>query len=104
MSGQIPVGVRTFQEAEHRDCSGRTDVDGQLVLPHRELLDIFRKAAHNPGAVFVHIVGLGLVLVGWVHQRRLQLSNVVPRRRSRVNRVLGRGHGIVSARRGDASR
>jgi hypothetical protein len=62
---------RTFQEAEDGDNSSRAYVDGQFVLPHRELLDVFGQASHNPSTVFVHVVRLGLVLVGRVHNGRL---------------------------------
>lgn len=65
-------GGPTLQEREDGDNTRWADVDGQFVLPHRELLDVLGQAAHQPRAVPVQVVGLGLVLVGRVDDRRLQ--------------------------------
>lgn len=47
------LGSHTLEEGEDRNDARRGNVDGELVLPDRELLDVFGKAAHHPSAVLV---------------------------------------------------
>ena len=43
----------TLEEREDGDNAGGADIDGQLVLPDRELLDVLGQASHKPRAVLV---------------------------------------------------
>ena len=52
-----------LQEAHHRDDPRRRHVDGQLVLPHRELLHVLGHTRHDVLPVLVQAFGLVLVLV-----------------------------------------
>lgn len=63
-----------FQEAHDRDDAGGRNVDRELVLPHRELLNVFGQAGHDILAVLVQALGLVLVLVGGVDDRRAKSS------------------------------
>lgn len=81
--------ILTLEEGKHRDNTSRRDIDGELILPDGELLHVFGHAAHQPGAVSVHVVGFALVLVGRVDKRRLELSNVISGCLPRVWRIFG---------------
>lgn len=56
-----------FQEGHDGDQTGGGGVDNQLVLPHGELLDVFRETRHDVLSVFVQAFGFFEVLVGRVH-------------------------------------
>lgn len=56
-----------FQEGHDGDQTGGGSVDNQLVLPNRELLDIFRETRHDVLSIFVQAFGFFEVLVGRVH-------------------------------------
>lgn len=43
------------EEGEHGDNGGRGNVEGKLVLEHRELLDVLREALDEVGAVGVEL-------------------------------------------------
>lgn len=55
-----------LEEAHHGNDTGGGSVDGELVLPHGELLDVFGKAGHDVLSIGVQAVGHVLVLVGRV--------------------------------------
>lgn len=55
-----------LEEAHHGNDTGGGSVDGEFVLPHGELLDVFGKAGHDVLSIGVQAVGLVLVLVGRV--------------------------------------
>jgi hypothetical protein len=63
--------VLTLQEGEDGDDTRRRDVDGEFILPDRELLNVFGETAHQPSSVSMHVVRLALVLVGRVDNGRL---------------------------------
>lgn len=88
MHCELIGGPLTLEERENRDNTGRGDVDCELVLPDRELLHVFRQAAHDPSAVLVHVVGLALVLVGRVDDRDLEGASLVARSHSHVLGIL----------------
>lgn len=67
-------GSVVLEECHDRDQTGWRNVNGELVLPNGELLDVFGKAGHDVLAVFVHGVGLVLVLVGRVDDGSVKLS------------------------------
>lgn len=79
----------TLEEGEDGNDSRGRDVDGELVLPDGDLLDILGQAAHDPRAVFVEVIGLGAVLVGRVDERSLEGANVLARRLPQVFGILG---------------
>ena len=58
-----------FQEGHDGDQTGGGGIDDQFILPHGELLDVFRKTRHDVLAVFVQAFGLFEVLVGRVDHR-----------------------------------
>ena len=64
--GELGGGV-VLQEAHDWDNTGGSGVDGELVLPHGELLDVLGKAGHNVLSIAVQTVGHVLVLVGRVN-------------------------------------
>lgn len=84
-------GHLTLEERKDRDGAGRADVDGQFVLPDGELLDVFGETAHDPGAVLVQVVGLGLVLVGGVDEGGGEGADGIAGCGARVRGVLGDG-------------
>lgn len=43
------------QEGEDGDNAARADVEGELVLEHRELLHVFRQALEEVGAIVVQL-------------------------------------------------
>ena len=61
-AGEFGCGV-VLEEAEGGDNTGGRDVDGELVLPHGELLDVLGQTRHQVLSICVQAVGLGLVLV-----------------------------------------
>jgi hypothetical protein len=79
----------TLEERKHGNDAGGANVDGQFILPDRELLDVLGQAAHEPRAVLVKIVGFGLVLVRGVHRRDLQGTDGIAGSLARVGSVLG---------------
>lgn len=91
----------TFEEREDGYHASRGDVDNQLILPDRELLDVLGQAAHEPRAIAVQGVGLGGVLVGGVDDRDVELLGVVPGRQPHVLDILGYGD-IMARGRGEA--
>lgn len=46
MSMYVGSGIRTLEEGKHGDNAGWRNVDGELVLPHGKLLDIFWETSH----------------------------------------------------------
>lgn len=88
----------TLEEVEDGDDARGGNVDGELVLPDGELLDVLGHAAHQPRAVAVHVVGLALVLVGWVDNGSLEGADVVAGRHAHILGVLGHGHGALGRR------
>lgn len=64
----------TLEETKDGDDARGRDVDGELVLPDGELLNIFGQAPHDPGSVLVEVLGLGGVLVGRVDDGRLEVA------------------------------
>lgn len=98
--GWGPGGAaRTLEEGVDGDDAGGADVDGQLVLPHRELLNVLGQRGHEPRAVLVQVVGLGLVLVGGVDERDLEDANGITGLAAGVRGVLGQGDGAGGRRR-----
>src|SRR3569833_3129053 len=81
----------TYQKRKHVYLPRGADVDGQLVLPHRELLDVLWQTAHQPRPVLVHVVGLGGVFIGRVDERGLQGADGLAGGFSHVVRILGKG-------------
>lgn len=71
------------------------NVDGQLVLPHGELLNVLGQAAHQPGAVSVQVIGLGLVLVGRVDNGRLEGAERLTLCQAHVLCLLGKADLVV---------
>lgn len=71
--GVLGGGV-VLEECHDGDQAGGRNVDGELVLPDGELLDVFGKAGHDVLSVFVHGVGLVLVFVGRVDHGSTELS------------------------------
>lgn len=63
-----------LQEAHDGNDTGGSSVEGEFVLPHGELLDVFRKTGHDVLSVGVQAVGLVLVLVGRVENGRTERS------------------------------
>lgn len=59
-------GSVVLEEAHHGNNTGGSGVNGELILPHSELLDIFGQTRHNVLPIGVKAVGHGLVLVGRV--------------------------------------
>lgn len=80
------IQLLTFEESKSGNDSRGRNVNCELILPDRELLHIFGKAAHHPGAIAVQVISFALVLVGRVHNRRLQFTNVIT---GRLSHVLG---------------
>lgn len=59
-------GSVVLEEAHHGNNTGGSGVNGELILPDCELLDIFGQAGHNVLPIGVEAIGHGLVLVGRV--------------------------------------
>lgn len=85
---------RTFQKGKYGDDSRGRDVDGQFILPHRELLYVLGQAAHQPRAISVEVVGLGLVLVGGVDDRGLQCAKLLSLQCPRVRDVCRKANAV----------
>merc|ERR1711977_278396 len=66
--GELGGGV-VFEEGEGGDDAGGRDVDGELILPNGELLDVFGQTGQQILAVLVQRVGLVCDLVGRVDDR-----------------------------------
>lgn len=96
----------TLEEGEDGQDARGVDVDGQLVLPHRELLDVLGQAAHQPGAVSVQVVGLGLVFVSGVDDGRLESAQFLSLRGPHILDILREADGVAisSGGCGEASR
>jgi len=60
----------TLKKREDWNDACWRDVDDQLVLPHGELLDVFGEAAHEPGAVAMHVLSFGSMFIGGIDQGR----------------------------------
>lgn len=88
--------IRTLQEGEDGYDSGRRDVDNELVFPEGELLDVLGEAGHEPGAVAVEIVSLGLVFISRVDDGSLKDLWVVPGRVTQIRDVLGDGDAVAA--------
>lgn len=67
-------GGMVLEEGHDGDQAGWGNVDGELVLPDGELLDVFGKTGHDVLSVFVHGVGLVLVFVGRIDHGSAQFS------------------------------
>lgn len=63
-----------FQEAHDGNDTRGCGIDGELILPHSELLDIFRETGHDVLSIGVEVIGHGLVFVGRVDNRGTQGS------------------------------
>jgi hypothetical protein len=63
--GEFSGGV-VLQEAHEWDDARRGGVNGKLILPDGELLDVFGQAGHNVLSIGVQAVLLVLILVGGV--------------------------------------
>lgn len=98
------VSSHTLEERKNGNDARRRDVDDKLILPHGELLDVLGHAAHQPRAVAVQVVGLGLVLVGRVDDRGLEHLGVVAGRLPRVLCIGRHGDDIVVGRSAEAAR
>ena len=77
-------------------------MDGELVLPDRELLYELRQAAHHPRPVSVHGIGLGGVLVARVDDWGLKRADGLAAQLPRVHGVLGDGDDLLRRGRGEA--
>jgi hypothetical protein len=61
---RLVLGVGVVAKEEHDGLDGgRGDVEGQLVLVDRRLLDELGEGTHDPGAVFLKSGGEGLVVI-----------------------------------------
>lgn len=70
---ELGRGVVLQEANDGKDTSG-SSVDGEFVLPHCELLDVFRKTGHDVLSVGVQAIGLVLVLIGRVENGRTERS------------------------------
>ena len=76
-------------------------MDRELVLPDGELLHVLGQAAHHPGAIAVHGVGLGGVLVTRVDDGGLEPADVrLAALGARVGGVPGHGDDVLRRGRG----
>lgn len=74
--GVLSGGV-VFEEGEDWNDTGRWNVNGELILPDTELLDVFWKSRQKVLSVLMELCSLliGVVLVGWVDNGNVKLSN-----------------------------
>lgn len=70
-------GSVVLEEGEDGNDTGGWDVNGELILPDAELLDVFWESGEKVLSVLVELRSLvvGLVLVGWIDNRDVELSN-----------------------------
>lgn len=94
---------RTLQEGEDGYDASGADVDGELVLPDRELLHELGQAAHHPRPVSVHGVGLGSVLIARVDDGCLQRTHGVAAKLPRVGGILRDGDDVLRRGNGEAT-
>ena len=78
-------------------------MDGQLVLPDRELLHELGQTAHHPRPVTVHSVGLGGVLIARVDDGGFQRAHGFAAQFSGVRGVLWDGDDVLRRGRGEAA-
>ena len=71
--GELSSSV-VLQEAHNGKDTGGSSVNGKLILPDSELLDVFGQAGHDVLSIGVQAVGLVLVLVGRVDTRGTKRS------------------------------
>lgn len=71
--GELSSSVVLQEAHEGKDTRG-SSVNGKLILPDSELLDVFGQARHDVLSIGVQAVGLVLVLVGRVDTRSTEGS------------------------------
>lgn len=66
-----------LEEGEDRDDTGRWNVDGELILPDAELLDVFWESREKVLAVLVELCGLliGVILIGRIDDGNVKCAN-----------------------------
>ena len=62
MQSRLNMG-HTLEKWEHWNNPWWWNIDNQLIFPHWELLDVFREAPHQPGAITMQIIRLRCVLI-----------------------------------------
>ena len=63
-----------FQECHDGDNSLRRDVNGELILPDGELLDVGRECGEEVLAIGVERGSFGSVFVCWIYDRSVEFT------------------------------
>jgi hypothetical protein len=73
---EVNSGADILEEGHNRDDSRWRNVNGKLVLPDAELLDVFRQTRQKVSTILVHCLSLLGILVRWIDNRRFEFSDV----------------------------